>query len=94
MLVSVVDVRDHQAQQQRSEAIAAVATWRAEGPDRGQWAALQHKAAEAMLVPKLEPANLSFYINSSVLLDKFIIFYKIIGFTKRIYEFLYNHRFY
>ena len=55
MLVSVVDVRDHQAQQQRSEAIAAVATWRAEGPDRGQWAALRHKAAEAMLVPKLEP---------------------------------------
>ena len=33
----------------------ADAAWRAEGPDRGLWAALRHKAAEAMLVPKLEP---------------------------------------
>ena len=62
MLVSVVDVRDHQAQQQRSEALAAVATWRAEGPDRGQWAALRHKAAEEMLVPKLEPLNFVFSV--------------------------------
>ena len=31
--------------------------------------------------------NLSFFIRSSVLLSKFIIFYKIIGFAKRIYHF-------
>ena len=31
---------------------------------------------------------------SSVLLKEFIISYIIIGFTKRIYHFLYNHQFY